>query len=170
MNDLPIGGRCVRLFVRARRFFCDASSCRRCTFAERLDRRSALRVAEAQDMDPLGEGMGYVCPGRQCMELEMPPKGPLRMRVKPPDERDRYAVRKERSHLDHLAVDGIDPVPEISAAVPGGRLGLHLAGADLRMVAPVDAAAEDGMVVALGQIETLWRTWLRAWVAKHKCE
>jgi len=66
------------------------------TFAERLDRRSALRVAEAQDMDPLGEGMGYVCPGKQCMELEMPPKGPLRMRVRPPDERDRYVPSADR--------------------------------------------------------------------------
>src|SRR3954471_10113148 len=66
------------------------------TFAERLDRRSALRVAEAQDMDGLGEGMAYVCPGRQCMELEMPPKGPLRMRVRPPDERDRYVPSADR--------------------------------------------------------------------------
>lgn len=66
------------------------------TFAERLDRRSALRVAEASDMDPLGEGMAYVCPGRQCMELEMPQKGPLRMRVKPPDERDRYVPSADR--------------------------------------------------------------------------
>ena len=66
------------------------------TFAERLDRRSALRVAEAQDMDPLGEGMGYVCPGRQCMELEMPQKGPLRMRVAPPNERDRYVPSADR--------------------------------------------------------------------------
>ena len=37
LNDLPIGGRCVRLLVSARRFSCDASYCRRCTFAERLD-------------------------------------------------------------------------------------------------------------------------------------
>jgi len=66
------------------------------TFAERLDRRSALRVAEAQDMDPLGEGMGYVCPGKQCMELEMPPKGPLRVRVRPPDEGDRYVPSADR--------------------------------------------------------------------------
>jgi two-component system chemotaxis response regulator CheB len=66
------------------------------TFAERLDRRSALRVTEAQDLDLLGEGMGYVCPGRQCMELEMPPKGPLRVRVGPPNERDRYVPSADR--------------------------------------------------------------------------
>ena len=66
------------------------------TFSERLDRRSSLRVAEAQDLDPVGEGMGYVCPGRQCMELEMPPRGPLRVRVGPPNERDRYVPSADR--------------------------------------------------------------------------
>jgi two-component system chemotaxis response regulator CheB len=66
------------------------------TFAERLDRRSALRVAEASDYDVVGEGMGFVCPGRQCMELEMPSKGPLRLRVHPPDERDRYVPSADR--------------------------------------------------------------------------
>ena len=44
----------------------------------------------------LGEGMAYVCPGWQCMELEMPPKGPLRMRVRAPDERDRYVPSADR--------------------------------------------------------------------------
>jgi two-component system chemotaxis response regulator CheB len=66
------------------------------TFAERLDRRSALRVVETADYDAVGEGMGFVCPGRHCMELEMPPKGPLRLRVKPPDERDRYVPSADR--------------------------------------------------------------------------
>jgi two-component system chemotaxis response regulator CheB len=66
------------------------------TFAERLDRRSALRVAETADYDVVGEGMGFVCPGRHCMELEMPPKGALRLRVKPPDERDRYVPSADR--------------------------------------------------------------------------
>jgi len=66
------------------------------TFAERLDRRSALRVSEAQDLDAVGEGMGFVCPGRQCMELEMPPKGPLRVRVSAPNERDRYVPSADR--------------------------------------------------------------------------
>ncbi len=66
------------------------------TFAERLDRRSALHVSEAQDMDVVGEGMAFVCPGRQCMELEMPPKGPLRVRVGPADERDRYVPSADR--------------------------------------------------------------------------
>jgi two-component system, chemotaxis family, protein-glutamate methylesterase/glutaminase len=66
------------------------------TFAERLDRRSALRVCETADYDVVGEGMGFVCPGRHCMELEMPSKGPLRLRVRPPDERDRYVPSADR--------------------------------------------------------------------------
>ncbi|WP_080507291.1 transposase family protein [Rhodopseudomonas palustris] len=37
LDDLPIGGRGVRLFVRVRRFFCDTASCCLMTFAERLD-------------------------------------------------------------------------------------------------------------------------------------
>ncbi len=66
------------------------------TFAERLDRRSALRVSEASDLDALSEGTAFVCPGKQCMELEMTPKGALRMRVKPPEERDRYVPSADR--------------------------------------------------------------------------
>ncbi|HEY2408754.1 MAG TPA: chemotaxis-specific protein-glutamate methyltransferase CheB [Polyangiaceae bacterium] len=66
------------------------------TFAERLDRRSALRVSEAQDQDTVGEATAFVCPGRQCMELEMPPRGPLRLRVVAPDERDRYVPSADR--------------------------------------------------------------------------
>jgi transposase len=45
LDDLPIGGRPVQLEVRARRFLCDASSCRRWTFAERLDETVAPRKA-----------------------------------------------------------------------------------------------------------------------------
>jgi two-component system, chemotaxis family, protein-glutamate methylesterase/glutaminase len=60
------------------------------TFAERLDRRSNFRVAEAQELDPVGEGMAFVCPGRHCMELEPTVKAGFRLRVHPPDEQDRY--------------------------------------------------------------------------------
>ena len=66
------------------------------TFAERLDRRSALRVSEAVDYDVVSEGTGFVCPGRHCMELELPMKGPLRLRVHPPEERDRYVPSADR--------------------------------------------------------------------------
>jgi hypothetical protein len=37
LNDLPIGGRRVQIVVLVRRFFCDAPSCHRLTYAERFD-------------------------------------------------------------------------------------------------------------------------------------
>ncbi|MGC4092480.1 MAG: chemotaxis response regulator protein-glutamate methylesterase [Polyangiaceae bacterium] len=65
------------------------------TFAERLDRRSNLNVAEAQDRDPVAAASAFVCPGRQCMELEAGPRG-LRVRVSGPGEQDRYVPSADR--------------------------------------------------------------------------
>jgi len=59
------------------------------TFAERLDRRSPLSVSEAKDGDMLEAGTAYVCPGRQCLELEQTSRG-LRVRLRPPEPEDRY--------------------------------------------------------------------------------
>lgn len=66
------------------------------TFAERLDRRSQLRVGEAQDRDQVGAGTAFVCPGRHCMELEAGARGILRLRVSPPTELDRYIPSGDR--------------------------------------------------------------------------
>ncbi len=66
------------------------------TFAERLDRRSELSVAEAQDRDVVGAGTGFVCPGRQCMDLETDVRGVLRLRVGQPTEQDRYVPSADR--------------------------------------------------------------------------
>ena len=66
------------------------------TFAERLSRRGALKVAEAQDQDVVAEGNGFVCPGRHCMELEVSPRGTMKLRVTPPGERDRYVPSADR--------------------------------------------------------------------------
>lgn len=66
------------------------------TFAERLDRRSQLRVGEAQERDGVGAGTAFVCPGRQCMELEVAARGVLRLRVMPPGEQDRYVPSADR--------------------------------------------------------------------------
>lgn len=66
------------------------------TFAERLDRRSQLRVSEAQERDGVGAGTAFVCPGRQCMELEPAVRGGLRLRVVPPAEQDRYVPSADR--------------------------------------------------------------------------
>lgn len=67
------------------------------TFAERLDRRSHLRVAEAQDGDVVGERMGYVCPGGRCMQLETGTlKSSFKLRVRAPEAGDRYVPSADR--------------------------------------------------------------------------
>jgi two-component system chemotaxis response regulator CheB len=67
------------------------------TFAERLDRRSQLRVREAQDRDFVEAGTALLCPGRYCMELERVRTGTgLALRVTAPGARDRYAPSADR--------------------------------------------------------------------------
>ncbi|HYO93915.1 MAG TPA: chemotaxis response regulator protein-glutamate methylesterase [Polyangiaceae bacterium] len=66
------------------------------TFAERLDRRSQLRVGEAADRDSLTAGSAFVCPGRHCMELESMTRSGLRLRVSAPAELDRYVPSADR--------------------------------------------------------------------------
>ena len=66
------------------------------TFAERLDRRGAVRVTEGQDGDLLVRCTGFVCPGRQCMEL-VPGLGlELRVSVGPARSSDRYVPSVDR--------------------------------------------------------------------------
>lgn len=66
------------------------------TFAERLDRKSVLRVTEAQDGDAVVTQSAFVCPGRQCMEVESAPGGQLRIRLSAPTVEDRYAPSGNR--------------------------------------------------------------------------
>jgi two-component system chemotaxis response regulator CheB len=66
------------------------------TFAERLDRKGACRVTEAQDMDRISAGSGAICPGRQCMEIEQVPPSELRLRVGIPGPGDRYVPSADR--------------------------------------------------------------------------
>jgi two-component system chemotaxis response regulator CheB len=66
------------------------------TFAERLDKRGAVRTSEAVDGDRLGKLTGFVCPGRQCMEVH--PNG-LELRVSvgaPRLPEDRYVPSADR--------------------------------------------------------------------------
>lgn len=65
------------------------------TFAERIDRKSQVRTAEAQDGDKLGALRGFVCPGRQCMEV-VAINGELRLKVGPPASTDRYVPSGDR--------------------------------------------------------------------------
>ncbi len=65
------------------------------TFAERLDRKGAVRTSEAQDGDRLGKLTGFVCPGRQCMEVQQ--NGvELRINVVAPKPEDRYVPSADR--------------------------------------------------------------------------
>jgi two-component system chemotaxis response regulator CheB len=66
------------------------------TFAERLDRRSPVSVAEAQDMDAINPGGALVCPGRRCMEVMRTSLGELRVRIAQPSEEDRYVPSADR--------------------------------------------------------------------------
>jgi len=67
------------------------------TFAERLDRKGTLRVTEAQDMDIISAHTGAICPGRQCMEIELVPAGnEHRLRVGAPGPDDRYVPSANR--------------------------------------------------------------------------
>jgi two-component system chemotaxis response regulator CheB len=64
------------------------------TFAERLDKKGAFRVSEAQDGDVVLSGTAFVCPGRQCMELVGGPE--LRLRTGVPGSGDRYVPSADR--------------------------------------------------------------------------
>ncbi len=67
------------------------------TFAERLDRKGAWRVTEGQDMDPIGAGTGTICPGRQCVEIELVgTAGGYRLRIASPAPGDRYVPSADR--------------------------------------------------------------------------
>jgi two-component system chemotaxis response regulator CheB len=66
------------------------------TFAERLDRRGPTRVSEAQEGDFVAARTGFVCPGRQCMEVFMNAQGDFRLRVTPGAPTDRYVPSADR--------------------------------------------------------------------------
>ena len=65
------------------------------TFAERLDRKGVVRTSEAQNGDRIGKLTGFVCPGRQCMEVVQ--NGvELRITVASPKPDDRYVPSADR--------------------------------------------------------------------------
>ncbi|MFT3768493.1 MAG: chemotaxis-specific protein-glutamate methyltransferase CheB [Minicystis sp.] len=68
------------------------------TFAERLDKKGAVRVVEAQDGDAVTARRAYVCPGKQSMELVSGSGtlGDLRVRVTAPSPTDRYCPSADR--------------------------------------------------------------------------
>src|SRR5262249_16202208 len=65
------------------------------TFAERLDRRGAVRTIEAVDGERLAKLTGFVCPGRQGMEVRQ--KGvEVGVVVSAPKPEDRYVPSADR--------------------------------------------------------------------------
>jgi two-component system chemotaxis response regulator CheB len=75
------------------------------TFAERLDRRGPVRTAEGQDNDAVARMTGFVCPGRQCMELYSVGQE-LRLKVVPSGPGDRYVPSADRLLKSAAAVAG----------------------------------------------------------------
>jgi two-component system, chemotaxis family, protein-glutamate methylesterase/glutaminase len=65
------------------------------TFAERLDKRGAVRTVEASDGDRLGPAKGYVCPGRKCMDVTLV-GSELALHVGPAAPGDRYVPSADR--------------------------------------------------------------------------
>lgn len=75
------------------------------TFAERLGRRGTIRVTEAQDGDVLHAATGFVCPGRQCMEV-FAHSGDLKLRVGSAAPTDRYVPSADRLFKSAAAAAG----------------------------------------------------------------
>ena len=70
LNDLPIGGRRSQLHVRARRFFCDASFCRRWTFAECIEETVApKRARRTSRLDEVVACLSIALGGRPAAAL-----------------------------------------------------------------------------------------------------
>jgi len=65
------------------------------TFAERLDKRGAVKTVEASDGDLVSQATGFVCPGRKCMEL-VKQGVELRLRVAPAAPVDKYVPSADK--------------------------------------------------------------------------
>jgi two-component system chemotaxis response regulator CheB len=79
------------------------------TFAERLDKKGALRVVEAQDNDAVSARRAYVCPGKQCLEV-ISTSGTLtelKARVVAPNATDRYCPSADRLFKSIANVAGL---------------------------------------------------------------
>jgi two-component system chemotaxis response regulator CheB len=75
------------------------------TFAERLDKRGAVRTVEASDGDVVSQATGFVCPGRKCMELTRN-GNELSLRVGPAQVGDKYVPSADRL-LKSVAASGV---------------------------------------------------------------
>lgn len=111
------------------------------TFADRLDRKGAVRTSEAQDGDRLGRCTGFVCPGRHCMEIAQN-GAELRITVAAPTPEDRYVPSADRL------------LASVAAAAGPRAVGVILTGMGDDGVAGARAIREAGGVVLAEAEET----------------
>jgi two-component system chemotaxis response regulator CheB len=111
------------------------------TFAERLNRRGPVRTTEAQDGDLVAQRTGFICPGRQCMEL-FTSGAELRIRVLPAVPADRYVPSADRL------------LKSVAAAVGPRAVGVILTGMGDDGVEGAKAIREAGGVVVAESKET----------------
>jgi two-component system chemotaxis response regulator CheB len=111
------------------------------TFAERLDRKGSVRTTEGQDGERLARGTGFVCPGRQCMEV-LPNGVELKIAVSPPRAEDRYVPSADRL------------LKSVAAAVGARAVGVILTGMGDDGVEGARAIRDAGGVVIVESQET----------------
>jgi two-component system chemotaxis response regulator CheB len=79
------------------------------TFSERLDKRGAIRVREAQGGETLAMHEALVCPGKRNLELSRE-NGVVRTVVKMPESEDRYVPSVDRLFKSAARFAGADLV------------------------------------------------------------
>ena len=113
------------------------------TFADRLDRKGTVRTTEAQEGDKLGKSTGFVCPGRQCMELHPTGNGSeLKVTVGPPKPDDKYIPSADRL------------LKSVAAAVGNRAVGVILTGMGDDGVEGARAIRDAGGIVVAEAQET----------------
>jgi two-component system chemotaxis response regulator CheB len=114
------------------------------TFAERLDKRSQIAVHEAQDGDVVSRAMAFVCPGRNCMEVNYS-DGVYSLSVSGPEETDRYVPSADRLFRSAARAAGSQVTGIILTGM--GDDGAHGARELLRAGGKVIAESEQTAVV-----------------------
>lgn len=111
------------------------------TFAERLDRKGSVRSSEGADGQRLAKCTGFVCPGRQCMEV-VQNGAELRIWVGAPRSEDRYVPSADRL------------LKSVAAAVGARAVGVILTGMGDDGVEGARAIRDAGGVVIAESQET----------------
>lgn len=140
------------------------------SFADRLSRRSGLRVTEAEDNAYITAGSVWICPGNRSTELIGDSPERIRFRIAPTDPTDRYTPSIDRVFASVARL----PVPSTAVVITGmgddGVIGARLmmaAGSEL-WVESGETAIVDGMpsaARALGPTHVLPLTQLLAKIA-----